>query len=59
VSTVVLYGAAVSVAPCFTPSTWNSTPVTPTSSVAVAVNASVPVSPAAKAAGAVSVATGA
>src|SRR5258706_13006555 len=41
-----------------TPSTWNSIDATPTSSAPVAVNATVPTRPAAKFAGAVSVAVG-
>src|SRR2546423_10761740 len=41
-----------------TPSTWNSTPATPTLSPAVAVTDSVPVRASAKSAGAVSVAVG-
>ena len=48
----------VSVAPTCTPSTWNSTLTTPTLSLAFAARLIVPVRPAAKLAGDVSVAVG-
>ena len=57
VSTLAAYGAVVSSLPIVIASIWNSTPAT--LSLAVAVTFSVPVSPLARSAGAVSVATGA
>ncbi|MFI4929040.1 MAG: hypothetical protein ACHP83_02305, partial [Burkholderiales bacterium] len=57
VSTLVVNGEDATFA-TLTPSTWNSTPVTPTSSVASAVICSVPVSPSASVTGAVNATVG-
>jgi hypothetical protein len=59
VSSIVAYGALMSAAPIGTPSIWNSTDVTPTLSLALALSAIVPVRPLANCAGAVSTTTGA
>ena len=53
------YGAEVSTAPRVTPSIWNSTPVTATSSLAVAETTTMPVRPAERSAGAASATVGA
>src|SRR5690349_3140682 len=59
VSSEVVYGAVATGLPSGAPSIWNSTPVTPTSSAAVAPSVMVPVRPLASGAGDVSVAVGA